>query len=84
MAVRNRVNDRRGCLSLTSNASQELSSKALDVGIRERDEAVAFEKIEQTQVQEIRDNTDMATEVKTVPEMNTPVSIVRVVVPKCL
>ncbi len=69
---------------LTSNASQELSGKALDVGIRERNEAVAFEKIEETQVQKVCDDTDMATEVETVSEMDAPVSIVGVVVPKRL
>jgi hypothetical protein len=69
---------------LTRNTGQELPSEALDVRVGERNKAVALQKIEQAQVEKVRDDTDMATEVETVPEMDTPVSIVRVVVPERL
>lgn len=74
-------NERDGLL-LTCNTGQELTSKTLNMRVWKRGELVALEKIEKTQVQKIRDDTDVTTKVETVPEMDTPVSVVSVMVPK--
>lgn len=70
--------------ALTCNTRQELPSKALNVGVGEGNEAVALEKVEKTEIQQIRDDTDMATVVKAVPEVYTPISVVCIMVPQRL
>lgn len=51
----------------TSNAGEELSSKALNLTAWEGHESVALKKVEDTLAQKIRDYADVITEVETVP-----------------
>lgn len=64
---------------LTSYASKQLTRKTLYLAAWERDERIAFEKIEDTLPQKIRDDTNMISKVEAVPQMNTLISICLVV-----
>ena len=49
---------------LTGNARQELVRKVLDVGHRERDEAVLLEKVKDGRAKELKDEADVVFVVK--------------------
>jgi len=65
--------------SLTSNAGEQLPSKALDLTARERHEAVALQEVENTLAQQICDYTDMVAEVETVAKVYAFVAVFLVV-----
>ncbi len=59
----------------TSNTSEELSSKALDLTIRKWDKGIALQKIKNTLSKQVHDNADMSAVVETIPKMYTSVSV---------
>lgn len=61
-----------------------MASKALDLAVRKRNEVIALKEIEDTGPEKIHNDTDMATEVKTVPKMYTSVPVLLVVGFQCL
>lgn len=63
----------------TSNTSEQLTSKTLDLAIGERDEVVAFEKIEDARPKKIHDDAYMTSEVEAITKMDASVTVVLVV-----
>jgi hypothetical protein len=59
----------------TGNASKELSSKVLDLAVRERHETVALQEVENALAEEVHNNANVAAVVEAVPEMYASVSI---------
>jgi len=64
---------------LTSNAGEELACKLLDVTAGEGHKRVALQEIKDTLAEEVGDDTDVVSEVESVPQMNTLVAVVLVV-----
>jgi len=62
-------------IGLTSNTCEELSGKALNLTVRERDERVSFQEIEDTLSEEIHDNADMSPVIETVSKVYTSVPV---------
>ena len=52
--------------------------------IRKWHETVGLEKIEETEVQEVSHDADVAPEVEAVLKMNASISVLRVILPQCL
>lgn len=66
-------------MALTGNAGEELSSKILDLTVRERDEAIALKKVKDTLAQQIHDDADMSPVVEGVSEVNAAIPVLVVV-----
>jgi hypothetical protein len=64
---------------LTSYARKKLSSKALDLTIREGDKSIALQEIKDTLSEQVHDNAYVSTIVKAVPEVYAPISVLLVV-----
>lgn len=64
---------------LTSNTGEELSSKALDLAVGKRDEAVALKKVKDTLTEKIHDDANMAAVVEAVPKVDASVSVLIIV-----
>ena len=73
----------RRCKRLTSNASEELSCKALNMCTREWYVVISLEKVEHALPVKISDYTDMIAEIEAVPQMYAPVSVMSIVRSKC-
>lgn len=54
---------------LTCHTGKELSSKALNLTAWERYKPVSFQEVEDTLAQQVSHNTNVISEVKTVPQM---------------
>jgi hypothetical protein len=65
--------------ALTSHARKQLACKVLDLAVGEGYKTVTLKKVKDTLPQEIHDYADVAAVIKAFSEMNTPVSIVRIV-----
>lgn len=61
------------------DAGQELPGKALDLTVGKRNELIAFEEIEDALTQQIHDDANVPSIVKTITEVDTPIPIVRIV-----
>ncbi|KAI6767031.1 hypothetical protein HG531_011391 [Fusarium graminearum] len=64
---------------LTGNAGEELAREALNLAVRERNKAVALEKVKDTLVKQVHDDTDVAAVIKTVSEVDASVTVLLVV-----
>jgi hypothetical protein len=51
---------------LTSHTCQQLTGKALNLAVGERDEVVALEKVKDAGPKQIHDDADVASEIKTI------------------
>lgn len=68
---------------LTGNAGEELPGKQLDVRAWERRKVVDFEEIEYALAVQIRDDADVISIIKTLPQVYAFVPVVPVVLSKC-
>lgn len=66
-------------LPLTSHARQQLTGKTLDLAVRERDEVVALEEVEDAGAKQIHDNADVASKIEAISQMNASIPVFLVV-----
>lgn len=64
---------------LTSNTGEELSSKALDLAVGKRDEAVALKEVKDALTEKIHDDADVAAVVKAVPKVDASISVLIII-----
>lgn len=69
---------------LTSNTGKQLASEALDLAVRERDEVVTLQKVEDARAKQIHNNTYMTSVIETVAEVDTSIAVLVVVGFQCL
>ena len=69
---------------LTCYAREKLTSKTLDLTIREGHKVVALEEIEHAAAEQVHDNADMSSVVEAVSEVDASVTVVFVVLPQSL
>lgn len=64
---------------LTSDTGQQLPSKALNLAVRERNELVALQKVEDTLAKQIHDDTYVTTVVKGVAKVDAAILVLGIV-----
>jgi hypothetical protein len=63
----------------TSNAGKQLTSKALDLTVGEGHETVSLEEVKDTLTQKIHDDTDVASVIKAIPQVDASIPILIIV-----
>jgi len=64
---------------LTSNAREELTSKALDLAVWKRHKPVALEKVEDALAQQVHDDANVSAIIEAVPKVNAAIAVVLIV-----
>lgn len=68
-----------GFVLLTSNTCEELSGKALDLAVRERNEGVALEEIKDALIEQVHDDADVTPVVEAISKMDASVPVLFIV-----
>ena len=64
---------------LTSNAREELTSKALDLAVWKRHKPVPLEKVEDALSQQVHDDANVSAIIEAVPKVNAAIAVVLIV-----